>query len=82
MARAASAVPARAGGGACEVADEVGAAAPDDAVFRLRLERFFPEFYEPLERLYGAHPAFEEQLELGIDTVSLLAKFVQPLNSR
>ena len=38
------------------------AAAPDDAVFRLRFERFFPEFYEPLERLYGAHPAFEEQL--------------------
>src|SRR5215208_4272733 len=38
-------------------------AAPDDDVYRVRLERHFAGLYEPLERLYGGHPAFEAQLE-------------------
>ena len=46
------------------------ATAPDDDVFRLRLERHFADFYEPLERLYGAQPAFAEQFATILELIA------------
>src|SRR4028118_1408686 len=36
----------------------------DKNIFLVRLERFYPDFYEPFERLYGQHHAFQQQLDL------------------
>jgi amylosucrase len=44
--------------------------APDDGTFRVRLERHFAALYEPLERLYGEHPAFEEQLAAVLEQIA------------
>jgi amylosucrase len=39
-----------------------GVEARDLDIFRVRLERYFADFYEPLALIYGRHPAFEKEL--------------------
>jgi amylosucrase len=58
-----------------------GRPAHERDAFRLRLERFFTELYEPFSALYGEHPGFEAELTRTLEAM-LAADAARPPDLR